>query len=292
MFFSEALHWQPKEPMQRRRCSERLNELPSWSWAGWEGEIEQLEWLQHWRDLGSISALASMSRSPVLRLSPLVAWFYGTKLEERFPVKIPGKKYIKTHVEHSTKIIPLPTKRPRLGDDQYVYDNQENTRSAYPLPERTDQVPGLISARYLFCRTSRAYFKSKLPFFSGEFAAQAALPQLSTLLQDKDRYLVGHLNLNLSLMEFKEPRNNTKYELVAISSGALDYSAAPIWMLSDGQLWQASAWKNNRDRNVVDFYSVLWIEWSNGIAYRKGLGRVLKEAWDREVTEEIDLILG
>lgn len=37
---------------------------------------------------------------------------------------------------------------------------------------------------------------------------------------------------------------------------------------------------------------VLWIEWIDGIAYRKGLGRVLKEAWDREATEEIDLILG
>lgn len=43
---------------------------------------------------------------------------------------------------------------------------------------------------------------------------------------------------------------------------------------------------------TVDFYYVLWIEWKEGIAYRKGLGRVLKEAWDREATEVIDLILG
>jgi hypothetical protein len=47
-----------------------------------------------------------------------------------------------------------------------------------------------------------------------------------------------------------------------------------------------SSWK------VEEFYYVLWIEWENGIAYRKGLGRVLKEAWEREVKDEIDLILG
>jgi hypothetical protein len=41
MFLNEGLLWQPKEPMQRRHCAESLNELPSWSWAGWEGEIDE-----------------------------------------------------------------------------------------------------------------------------------------------------------------------------------------------------------------------------------------------------------
>jgi hypothetical protein len=41
-----------------------------------------------------------------------------------------------------------------------------------------------------------------------------------------------------------------------------------------------------------EFYHVLWVEWIEGIAYRRGLDRILKEAWEREATEEIDLILG
>jgi hypothetical protein len=47
-----------------------------------------------------------------------------------------------------------------------------------------------------------------------------------------------------------------------------------------------SSWK------VGKFYYVLWIKWEHGIAYRRGLGRVLKEAWEREAKDEIDLVLG
>jgi hypothetical protein len=112
---------------------------------------------------------------------------------------------------------------------------------------------------------------------------------LSTLLQDNDGYLVGHLNLNLGLMGFSEPPNNTKYELVAISSGAVTLSAAVEYKL---YVWETPLRKWTPPVDVVDIYHVLWIEWTNGIAYRKGSGRVLKEAWDREATEEIDLILG
>jgi hypothetical protein len=39
---------------------------------------------------------------------------------------------------------------------------------------------------------------------------------------------------------------------------------------------------------VEEFYYVLWIEWESGIAYRKGLGRVLNDAWERELKDEVD----
>ena len=47
-----------------------------------------------------------------------------------------------------------------------------------------------------------------------------------------------------------------------------------------------------QDANVYKFYNVLFIEWKEGVAYRKGLGRVSKEAWERQATEWIDLTLG
>ncbi|KAF2867034.1 hypothetical protein BDV95DRAFT_598542 [Massariosphaeria phaeospora] len=39
-------------------------------------------------------------------------------------------------------------------------------------------------------------------------------------------------------------------------------------------------------------YNVLWIEWEDGIAYRKALGRVFADEWDRFATETIDVRLG
>ena len=43
---------------------------------------------------------------------------------------------------------------------------------------------------------------------------------------------------------------------------------------------------------VYEFYNVLWIEWQDGIAYRKGIGRVWKEVWDRQASEKVDVVLG
>ena len=50
MFFDEALLWQPAQPMQKRRSSGR-HDIPSWSWAGWEGEIMTTDWRHHFRHL-------------------------------------------------------------------------------------------------------------------------------------------------------------------------------------------------------------------------------------------------
>jgi hypothetical protein len=54
MFFHEALLWQPNEPMQKRWPSDTLHDAPpSWSWAGWEGEIMAHDWLEHGSHLNS-----------------------------------------------------------------------------------------------------------------------------------------------------------------------------------------------------------------------------------------------
>ncbi|KAL2197040.1 heterokaryon incompatibility [Corynascus similis CBS 632.67] len=44
--------------------------------------------------------------------------------------------------------------------------------------------------------------------------------------------------------------------------------------------------------NDQDTYNVLWIDWEDGIAYRKGTGRILKSAWEARETERIQLVLG
>jgi len=36
----------------------------------------------------------------------------------------------------------------------------------------------------------------------------------------------------------------------------------------------------------------MWIQWEDGIAYRKSVGRVFKHVWDEQELDEIDVILG
>ncbi|KAI8653705.1 HET domain-containing protein [Fusarium sp. Ph1] len=41
-----------------------------------------------------------------------------------------------------------------------------------------------------------------------------------------------------------------------------------------------------------DFVNILWVEWVDGIAYRKGLGRIFQHVWERQPLEDTELILG
>ena len=43
---------------------------------------------------------------------------------------------------------------------------------------------------------------------------------------------------------------------------------------------------------VYEFYDVLWVEFIDGVAYRKDIGRVRKEVWDRETLGWVDFTLG
>ena len=43
---------------------------------------------------------------------------------------------------------------------------------------------------------------------------------------------------------------------------------------------------------AYEFYNVLWIEREKGIAFRRALGRIFKEAWESDTLSEIDVVLG
>lgn len=40
------------------------------------------------------------------------------------------------------------------------------------------------------------------------------------------------------------------------------------------------------------FYNVLWVEWEDGVAYRKAIGKVWAVHWDTTPTEEVVVLLG
>ena len=82
---------------------------------------------------------------------------------------------------------------------------------------------------------------------------------------------------------------NQQCELVLISGGwALedqddDYSSCfPEWNYAE----------RPRSGDRYHFYHVLWIEWQGNIAYRKGLGRVVKKVWDDLPKDEVEISLG
>jgi hypothetical protein len=261
MFFNEALLWQPRETMQRRQASGQGESPPSWSWAGWEGDIMKDEWLSHYDYVTPAhqTRKGGFKEPKTMRpVTPLVDWYHGNTRDDNHPIT------------------------------PYSFDS---TRSSLPP----------ISARYISCRTKRAFFKGQPTSNAREDVAA----RYGIVLKDGRNKVYGSINIDLLGGVRQDIRNldYTDYELVAISQGSCIYTSG---LVKPSQYYEGIAvmgWGNFDDHedkedeyskhgHLVEFYYVLWVEWVDGIAYRKGLGRILKKNWEEEDREEINLILG
>ena len=76
-------------------------------------------------------------------------------------------------------------------------------------------------------------------------------------------------------------------EPVEVSAGSADNSLDESEYIEE---WNDG--ERPKDTGLYEFHNVLWIEWKDGIAYRRACGRVLKDVWERCAVEHIDLTLG
>jgi hypothetical protein len=110
---------------------------------------------------------------------------------------------------------------------------------------------------------------------------------LSFLLIDVSGQWAGMIYSNFS--DPKEVVLGQKCEVIVISAGIAhmdENESVKAWL---------EEWKcidDIKDKDTYEFYNVLWIERKGEIAYRKALGRVWKDVWQRQPVEEIDVILG
>ena len=82
------------------------------------------------------------------------------------------------------------------------------------------------------------------------------------------------------------PRGTT-CEVVEISAGEVQDQ--------DVEMKSFDEWHHHqcpRRKGLYEFYNVLWVEWVDGVAYRKCLGRVEKSVWEEIAKDDIDLTLG
>ena len=106
-------------------------------------------------------------------------------------------------------------------------------------------------------------------------------------LRDTNKNWAGILRLNASTPG--DPKPDTSSELIAISRGLANDLEVLLPKLTLRE-WAFIGYIKTED--PYEFYNVPWVEWVNGIAYRKAIGRVWKPVWDRQDLAEIDAILG
>jgi hypothetical protein len=169
------------------------------------------------------------------------------------------------------------------SDESYfTQESEPKAKFFYPVP--FGAVPGHTDhlGHRLFCRTRKARL------YIGEEIPYCIIHCSCRMLRTNDGTFCGFLQLNeaptYSDRASDNPLEGTICELIAISEGL-----APVSTLSSPILWTSGdPWT----AESYEFYNVLWIEWEDGIAYRKALGKVKKDVWDVQAEDWIDVTLG
>ena len=110
-------------------------------------------------------------------------------------------------------------------------------------------------------------------------------------LRDESGKFVGVLGLgerdDENSAKEHQLHGKTVVQLVEIANGRLSMGCSfpqPIFEIAEREC----PWNSG----FYEYIWVLWIRWQNGIAYREGIGRVFRTAWERAEKERTELMLG
>jgi hypothetical protein len=286
MFFDGTLLWQPDSPWERRKDATGMliRNLPSWSWAGWAGYIDVRIWDDGHNFIKKTNDTFESIHTPYLVIDRIIEW-HKVNIEsgERDPIQ---NSYYETSrmtkgrrkVQPQNKILP----------DGWNFRHHVLV-AREPLSPNED-----VWSPILEFRAHRLFLTVGDAISDKQYSSDC----VSAGLIDRSGSIVGGFRVNSSNMD-DIPTGQT-CELIAISKAEADWMANgsslkrnfPEATLFHKDCPHSCQFGGCKGEKIYRFYNVLWIEWEDGIAYRKALGRVFQDFWDSEDTEEIDIRLG
>ncbi|KAK5656784.1 hypothetical protein OQA88_4332 [Cercophora sp. LCS_1] len=348
-FLDQALLWRAGEitPSSKRGLRRRVPSVetavcpPSWTWAGWQGYLDNyMAWATRPFLKNEIPGYVPITHSWQFRVIPCLEWGIKVALDD-VPTPIPfqnetyewkrlymGKKNnlpdgwlyepespediqkykdeYTYHDEGDGKEIHRyddpdnPISRKSLFDNApfyYRHVSCPDFRFWHPIPLgsdlRCEDATALESwgGRYLCAQTQRVRFRAVKPRDDRSFKRAASFrgPDSHILPMFSIKVLVNTMLLDEVGNEIGELSPNTKEDLEGIWNSGQDGVSCELVAVSKGfdfvqpQLPEHEIWT---------FYNVLWVEWCDGVAYRKGVGRVKRRAWEEARKENVDLVLG
>jgi hypothetical protein len=165
----------------------------------------------------------------------------------------------------------------------YKHKSDPNTEFWYPIPvcEGLQALPPRDPETLISCHTQRTWL------YVANRVVDTYRPTYS--LCDAEGAWVGVLQLPSELRsDLSNSSDRLFYELVEISRGYA-YEGYTARGLDE---WDILERPRLPKGEKYEFVNVLWVEWEEGIAYRKAYGRVMKSVWETQKLEWIDLVLG
>jgi hypothetical protein len=329
-FYGNILSKKPDSILERRTLSGQPQSslpgavLPSWSWIGWKSNgLRILIEEQGFELPESITALVERKK---IITTPITKWFSHDTPNSK--TKRPIQSSSLQFQEHGinpeylaqgwiTEEFDAVRHFHENSSDPGFEDNAKrvNFKNVYrhpalpnkyfwrPFPMSRDnentQLYNPQPHQYISCQTQRGWFHTRpIPldldrqFLSGMDTHISLTNDLNIecgrlQLPSKEASILHRSNcrdLSEALAKHEDPKStksssqiSTKIEVVAICQ----YKYGNHYTIS-----------SNEKNALEEFYGVLWIEWVDEVAYRRGCGYVEKKMWDEHPLENINLILG
>lgn len=306
MYFEQCLEWRPywdHSNLKRRVSSDRSAanklgpcELPSWSWVGWQGMVRMDE------DATRINA----RQNNIKETFPITEWYCG-----QFPTDEPSKRrrirstWYEERASRKDFTKPLPPgwtrhdlsirasfrDEPALFPDgcgDYVFrhpamcdPDTEINDWYYPFPVADIQpsTPTFTPTQwpYLFCKTRSTRVRAFKVDDGEKVDDSENVVDMWTGSGESCGKLYLHNEEQAALFRGERPGKVVK--LVALCRSK-HYE----------KTWNEDEQEYDLPIKVTESLSVLWVEWEDGVAYRRASGVVFDEGgleW-----RDVDLVLG
>jgi hypothetical protein len=316
LFFDAMLIWQPYPPLTRRTVEhDEMSDdslLPSWSWVGWQGDIDS-------ESLRSASSYLRNTPGEFARYDPLkwypsswytiptVKWFHTLHIHQhethqvcernckpRQPIlQLPGANALQ--IAQESDFIPPDgwgkqwCSKTKMFFYKHANAGEQEFWCPIPLqPEPTHITEPVNRSRFLYCRTRRAFLKGR-ELFNQTIASKCTCVELERM---DNAAWAGILRLNQNLrgksmkMAF-DPHHI--YELIELSRGTVRNQPTEEASFDE---WDRPGCRRSNAVGGYEFYNVMWIKRVEDVAYREAIGRVEKSVWEEVATEYVEMTLG
>lgn len=303
-FFDYALLWLPVFPQKRRNYK-----CPSWSWLSHEGDMVFMYYNKA-DQLVFNSSIGSLMLAPGLELHPMVDWYKTSTITgEKHRVNNSYIEYQNMRKDPAQALPPGWSRHmhhqshPRLRSDQedvvyFRHAEVQGVQFIYPVPISNEplmpaidswstQVNFTASRRFLAAGPEiKGRIESGGQGWSNYWNTEVAGCLYFSLLDAVGNW-IGMMRSNAD--DERDVPIGECCEIVVVSSGVAHEDS---WQTARLQFMELVVREELKDVMVYEFYNVLWIEREDGVAFRKGAGRVWKFAWEKECSERVDIVLG
>ena len=328
-FFDLGLCWLPSPALRPRKPTNPDRKVPSWSWMGWFGSVDLKLWdvfqdhiLENFGDSNRVPFLGFD-----MRIEPLVTYHKSClTCSKRYPISN-SYHHSRRWAEAASRILPGADN----GNDQEIPNGWTCHSSPPTWP---DTLPSSYYTRDSEPGAGRTLYRYPTLTSHSHLSSEHKCP--SPIFDTTLSFRAQRLFLTISITSSCKIEIDSKNEQSLVEADILDEKGVKVGCVSvpdmqigtiledcefiaisrgrcparkeGGEKW-AGTWVVGREHpfgtdvdaseeRLYEWINVLWLERRDSIAYRKALGRVRRQDWERMVDvlveegREVDIMLG